>query len=134
MSIQEKVLDKAGVRTHHKNYRKKLDQLHKLKLSDGDLAQIYELDGAVLNFLFMGTLSIANRYAFISGLSSRFDLAIRALNQVDVDILVEVLEKIEANLGRHDQPSASDKWNELGLELAIGFDEDPLILLRRYWE
>jgi hypothetical protein len=134
MNIQEKLLDKAGVKAHHKNYRKKLDQLHKLKLSDGDVEKIYELDGAVLNFLFMGTLTIDNRYAFISGLSSRFDLAVKALNQVDVETLVEVLEKIEANLGRKDTPTASDKWNELGLELAIGIDEDPLILLRRYWE
>ncbi len=134
MSDQENILAKAGVRPHHRNYQKKLRQLHDLKISALGLEQLYELDAQVLNFLFMGTLSIANRYEFIDGMSGNWDLAVRALNMVAVDELVEVLMKIEERYAAQEQSIANSVWHELGSELAIGIEEDPLILFRRYLE
>jgi len=135
MNWVEMLLEKAGVKTTHQNYIKKRDQLYALHLSDHDLEQLYSLDGRVLRYLYIGTLTINNREAFINGMATNMALAIRTLKLIDVLTLVSVLEKIEARLGTKDEnPLSSKKWRELGLELALGIDEDPLILLRRYWE
>ena len=135
MNWAEQLLEKAGVKTTHQNYIKKRDQLYALRLSDHDLEQLYSLDGRVLRYLYIGTLTINNREAFIKGMATNMELAIRTLRLIDVQTLVSVLEKIEARLGTKDEnPLSSKKWRELGLELALGIDEDPLVLLRRYWE
>jgi len=134
MNWVERLLEKSGVKTTHQNYIKKRDQLYALRLSDQDLAQLFELDGRVLRYLYIGTLTINNREAFIKGMATNMALAIRTLTLIDVQTLVSVLEKIEARLGTQDNPLSSKKWRDLGLELAAGIDEDPLVLLRRYWE
>lgn len=134
MNIQELILEKAGVRQHHRNYNKKLAQLHDLNISSVGMEQLYALNAEVLNFIFMGTLSVANRYEFVRGMAANWNMAVKALNLVEVDELIQVLTAIEERFAAHALPIAGSKWHELGSELAIGIEEDPLILLRRFLE
>ena len=134
MDLPEKILLKAGVKTSHERYPRKLAQLRELALSKEDLSELYRLNKDTLSFLFLGTLSIANRKAFIEGMSTKMPLSIHALQQVNPDQLMHALFQIEEKLGTFDQPTSSAKWKELGIELATGIEEDPTVLLRRYWE
>lgn len=130
----KEILQKAGVKTTHQNYKKKLDQLYSLRLAESDLELVYKLDAQILRYLYIGTLTINNREAFIKGMASNMSQSIRALTLIDVKTLVSVLNKIEVRLGADGDSRSSEKWHELGLELAVGIDEDPLVLLRRYWD
>ena len=134
IDIRKQLLEKAGVQPHHKNCDRKLTQLEAFRISENDFQKLFALSDEVLRFLFIGTLTIANRQAFIQGMALNMSLAVKALTEVEVEHLVVALSQIERKIGVEDDQRSSAKWKELGEELAIGIEEDPTILLRRYWE
>jgi hypothetical protein len=128
----EALLRLAGVEklkadgTVRRKYSEKLDQIIEFRFTQAEIAELVTLPFEIRSFLFDGTLTQSNRKALFEGMRGNWPQACAALVYLSGEELMEELSRLcgfEVHQTRGEQ---SEMWNDIGLSLAAGTEENPL--------
>lgn len=112
--------------TVRRKYSKKLNQIIEFRFTQAELVELVTLPFEIRSFLFDGTLTQSNRKALFEGMRGNWPQACAALVYLSGEELMEELSRLcgfEVHQTRREQ---SEMWNEIGLSLAAGTEENPL--------
>lgn len=134
----ESILELAGVSKlkadgrPSRKYEEKLDQLVEFRLDSVETRQLSALPEEILVFLFNGVLTQSNRRALFEGMRGDFARACHALHQLNRGDLIDELNRLCGHVVEKSTWEQSEIWHEIGLELAAGTQEDPLVFFGKH--
>ena len=128
----EQLLHNAGVDkfkldgTIRRKYSEKLDQIIEFRFTESEVAAFSRLPFEIRSFLFDGVLTQSNRKALFAGMRGNWERACEALIDLSGEELMEELSRLCGFEVRQTTWEQSEMWNDIGLSLAAGTDENPL--------
>ena len=134
----EEVLRLAGVPklkangTLSRKYVEKADQLVEFRMTQLETELLRGLPDEILTFLFYGVLTQSNRKALFEGMRGDFDRACAALHHLNRGDLLSELNRLCGFVVEKSTWEQSEMWREIGLELAAGTKDDPLVFFGKH--
>jgi hypothetical protein len=128
----EKLLSLAGIErlksdgTERRKYSEKLDQIIEFRFAQAEIAELVTLPFEIRSFLFDGTLTQSNRKALFQGMRGNWSQACAALVYLSRGELMEELSRLCGFEVHQTTWEQSEMWNDIGLSLAAGTEENPL--------
>jgi hypothetical protein len=128
----EALLRLAGVEklkadgTVRRKYSEKLDQIIEFRFTQAEIVELVTLPFEIRSFLFDGTLTQSNRKALFDGMRGDWQRACEALIHLDGEELMTELSRLCGYQVVKTTVDESKMWNNIGLSLAAGTDENPL--------
>jgi hypothetical protein len=131
-SDAEELLRSAGVEKFKRDgsvrrkYSKKLDQIIEFRFTDGEVEAFTSLPFEIRSFLFDGVLTRSNRKSLFSGMRGNWQRACEALIVLSGEELMDELSQLCGYEVHQTTWEQSKMWNDIGLSLAAGTEENPL--------
>ena len=128
----EELLKLAGVEKFkadgsvRRKYSEKLDQIIEFRFTQTEVEAFASLPYEIRSFLFDGVLTQSNRKALFSGMRGDWQRACEALIQLNGEELMTELSRLCGYEVVKTTADESEMWNDIGLSLAAGTDENPL--------
>jgi len=134
----EVLLQLAGVAklkangTPSRKYDEKLDQLIEFRLNAVEVDLMKSLPIEILEFMFNGVLTQSNRKALFEGMRGDFTRSCKALHHLNRGDLISELNRLCGYVVEKSTWEQSEIWNDIGLSLAAGTEEDPLVFFGKH--
>jgi hypothetical protein len=128
----EEILRLAGVEQFkidgsvRRKYSEKLDQIIEFRFTDAEVQAFASLPFEIRSFLFDGVLTQSNRKALFRGMRGDWQRACEALIYLSGEELMNELSRLCGYQVVKTTADESEMWNDIGLSLAAGTDENPL--------
>ena len=118
--------------TVRRKYSEKLDQIIEFRFTQVEIVELVTLPFEIRSFLFDGTLTQSNRKALFQGMRGNWSQASAALVYLSRGELMDELSRLCGYEVHQTTWEQSEMWNDIGLSLAAGTEEDPLVFFGDY--